>query len=309
MQEVDAARRLAILRGEEPPPLGDDETLETKQLEADDAASRAIAGASGGRRKRKRIGEDDTDFEMRLANERNETRYNELDQTKKPTSSAPITDHRGHIDLFGDERARAHAEKNDEAEREKKKKNQDLEDQYTMRFSNAAGKDGTENPWYSQQELSHKAPSKDVWGNDDPARKERDAQRTVSNDPLAMMKTGASKVRELKAERKKAQAEQHEELRKLRREQRHDRHRDEKRNRDHGRRRSRSPPRERSHRHKSERQHSSSKPRKHDDRSRGEHRSGQHREEDRDRRQRHSREPDRDHERRGEKHSHRDRSR
>ena len=312
MQEVDAARRLAILRGEEPPPLEDDEASETKQLgapEADDAVSRAVAGASGVRRKRKRPGEDDTDFEMRLANERNETRYGELEHTKKPTSSAPITDHRGHIDLFGDERARAHAEKNDDSEREKKKKKQEQEDQYTMRFSNAAGKDGTGNPWYSQSELSHTTSSKDVWGNDDPTRKERDAKRAISNDPLAMMKMGASKVREIKAERKKAQAEQHEELRKLRREQRHDRHRDGKRSREHGRRSSRSRSRERFSRYKSERRQSPSDSRRHEDRSHGEHRSSRHKDEDKDRRHRHSKEQDREYGRRERTHSHRDRSR
>lgn len=248
MQEVDAARRLAILRGEAPPPIEDE------VLPAPEAPRSSIGGGdsgSGERRKRKRRDEDDTEFEMRLANERNEPRSSGLEASRKPTSSAPITDRKGHIDLFGDEKARAHAEKNEEAEREKKKRKQEHEDQYTMRFSKAAGKDGISNPWYSQAELAaHSGPlsSKDVWGNDDPSRKGRDVQRTVASDPLAMMKLGASKVREVKAERRKLQAEQREELRKLGHEQREEsRHRRERRGREHRRRTSRSRSRERRH--------------------------------------------------------------
>lgn len=286
MQEVDATRRLAILRGEAPPPLEDDDN--EPQDGGDDATPRA--GPHGGRRKRKRAGEDDTDFEMRIANERNEKPQTALEATKKPTSSAPIVDHQGHIDLFGDERARAHAEKNEDVEREKKKKKQEFEDQYTMRFAKAAGKDGIGNPWYSQSEATPTTSSKDVWGNDDPTRRGRDAQRMVSNDPLAMMKLGASKVREVKAERRKAQAEQNEELRKLQREQHHEHRRKEHRSRDHRRRSSRSRSRDRSRKdspgHTKHRSHS----RRHDERSHDKHDRRRYDDEDAKRRRRHSRE-------------------
>ncbi|KAI5458574.1 hypothetical protein BGZ63DRAFT_49231 [Mariannaea sp. PMI_226] len=217
MQEVDAQRRLAILRGEVPPPIEDD-----KPTEAIDPPSRPRgAQPNSHRRKRKRADEDDTDFELRIAKERNELTATGLDVERKATSSAPITDHAGHIDLFGDEKLRAHAEKNEEAERDAKKKKESLEDQYTMRFSNAGGKNGISKPWYSQSDSNALEPMmKNVWGNDDPDRKERDTRRIVASDPLAMMKQGASKVRELKKERKQFLEEQAEQLRQLRREER-----------------------------------------------------------------------------------------
>ncbi|KAJ4328301.1 hypothetical protein N0V84_001169 [Fusarium piperis] len=217
MQETDAQRRLAILRGEAPPPIEDAEPSRTDEPPARETTHSGIM-----RRKRKRLGEDDTDFEMRVARERDNMAVVSIESERKPTSSAPIVDQAGHIDLFGDEKIRAHAEKNDEAEKEAKKKKQSYEDQYMMRFSNAAGKDGALQPWYSQSDAAAPdASSKDVWGNQDPKRKERDIKRIVSSDPLAMMKQGASKVRELKQERKRFQEERHEELKQMRREDRH----------------------------------------------------------------------------------------
>ncbi|KAL7922015.1 hypothetical protein ACQKWADRAFT_294200 [Trichoderma austrokoningii] len=230
MQEADAQRRLAILRGKAPPPIEDDEH-EAGSEHAQGPSSGGRSKFSGtSRKRRKRPGEDDTDFELRLAKERNDATCTIVESSRKPVSSAPIIDHAGHVDLFGDERARAHAEKNPEAEAERKQKEREYEDQYTMRFSNAAGKDGTNQPWYSHGDgVAPDASAKNVWGRDDPDRKSRDTQRINSNDPLAMMKNGARQVRELKKERKKIQEEGDEELRQLRKENhrdRRDRHRD-----------------------------------------------------------------------------------
>ncbi|KAK4061128.1 uncharacterized protein Triagg1_10467 [Trichoderma aggressivum f. europaeum] len=167
MQEVDAQRRLAILRGESPPPIEDERDTEPEKTEG--APSNARPRFPGQGRKRKRPGEDDTEFELRLAQERSNATYSLVESSRKPASSAPIVDSAGHIDLFGDQRARAHAERNEEAEAEKKKKEKEYEDQYTMRFSNAAGKDGISKPWYSQREgVAPDTSSKDVWGNNDP---------------------------------------------------------------------------------------------------------------------------------------------
>ncbi|KAF4126371.1 Cir N [Geosmithia morbida] len=234
MQEVDAERRLAILRGETPPPL----PAEPEKEDAEGSARYPRArSAPGGRRKRKRAGEDDTEYELRLAREsRLESASQHPDDNgdvrrRKPTSSAPITDRSGHIDLLGDDKARARVEKNEEAEAEAEKERQKLTDQYTMRLANAAGRDSLgKNPWYSQSDETSAAaqpqPMKDVWGNDDPKRRERDSRRIASSDPLAMMKKGATQVRELKRERRKFQAEREEELRQLRREQRRSRRHD-----------------------------------------------------------------------------------
>ncbi|KAF4458834.1 hypothetical protein FALBO_14418 [Fusarium albosuccineum] len=255
MQETDAQRRLAILRGEAPPPIED-----VEPEKSDEPPVGGVSYPGSMRRKRKRPGEDDTDFEMRIAREKDDMAVATIEPERKPTSSAPIVDHAGHIDLFGDEKIRAHAEKNEEAEKEAKKKKQSYEDQYRMRFSSAAGKDGVLRPWYSQSDTAAPdASSKDVWGNQDPERKERDARRIVSNDPLAMMKQGASKVRELKQERKRFQEEREEELKQMRRE---DRHR-ERRRRHEGRDRSRERDADRNSTQHSNRRHRS-RDRRHD---------------------------------------------
>ncbi|KAF5233763.1 hypothetical protein FAUST_8014 [Fusarium austroamericanum] len=218
MQEIDAQRRLAILRGEEPPPIEEPESPKPNETSIGDRD----ASHRGPRRKRKRPDEDDTDFEMRIARENENKALMKTEPERKSTSSAPIVDHNGHIDLLGDEKSRAHAEKNEEAEKEAKKKKQSYEDQFMMRLSNAAGKDGVLRPWYSQADAAAPdASSKDVWGNQDPNRRDRDAKRVASNDPLAMMKQGASKVRELRQDRKRFQEEREQELKNLRREERH----------------------------------------------------------------------------------------
>ncbi|KAH6970054.1 hypothetical protein DER45DRAFT_640146 [Fusarium avenaceum] len=219
MQEIDAQRRLAILRGETPPPIEDAEPPRPDESAPRD---RDASHKGGMRRKRKRPGEDDTEFEMRLVREGENSAIAIVEPERKSTSSAPIVDRNGHIDLLGDEKSRAHAEKNEEAEKEAKKKKQSYEDQYMMRFSNAPGKDGALKPWYSRSDAAAPdASSKDVWGNQDPNRKERDTKRIVSNDPLAMMKKGASKVRELKQDRKRFLEEREAELKQMRRDERH----------------------------------------------------------------------------------------
>ncbi|PHH84690.1 hypothetical protein CDD83_1543 [Cordyceps sp. RAO-2017] len=188
MQEADAERRLAILRGEIPPPLED---VRDEEVAADDehtADNQRTAGPrsdkpGAARRKRKRHGEDDTDFELRLARERNDELAQTCKELRRPASSAPIVDRAGHISLFGDERSRSHAEKNEEAEKDKEKKRREYEDQYTMRFSNAAGRSGLSSPWYSQLDMAAaaaEAPSKNVWGDEDPRRRQREAQRLAA---------------------------------------------------------------------------------------------------------------------------------
>ncbi|GJC83732.1 uncharacterized protein ColLi_06570 [Colletotrichum liriopes] len=193
MQEVDAERRLAILRGEVPPPLPPTETPEDETRPRD----RDAGPVGRERKKRKRAGEDDTEFELRVAQERADVVQTSNEALRQSTSSAPIVDSTGHIDLFGEERKQGRHLKNEEAEKEAAKKKKELEDQYTMRFSNAAGRDGLVGPWYAASGAisEFEPPSKDAWGNEDPGRKKRDAERIVSNDPLAMMKMGASRLK------------------------------------------------------------------------------------------------------------------
>ncbi|KAF3067205.1 homocitrate synthase [Daldinia childiae] len=229
-QEVDAERRLAILRGETLPPIPpppqpsvEDESHSQKRSRNEDPGA---PGWGRERRKRKRVGEDDTDFELRLAREQASATKMTSDALVNSTSNAPIVDHTGHIDLFPEERSRVPIQKNEEAEREAAKKKREYEDQYTMRFSNAAGKEGLVGPWYAKGgdikdvvDGNLDAPSKDVWGNEDPRRKGREAARVVANDPLAMMKRGAAKIREVEKERQKLNEERERELKQLRKEE------------------------------------------------------------------------------------------
>lgn len=217
MQEIDSARRIAILRGETPPPL----VIAEK---AHDEPGRAPRDHGPGkeRRKRKRAGENDTDFEMRVAKEQ-KISANEDTQIvlRKPVTDAPILDESGHIDLFPEERPRVIKDdgKKAQAEKELAKKKKDYADNYTVRFADAAGfKQGLESPWYSSGKAGlhvdeeREMPNKDVWGNEDPRRKEREVARIVSNDPLAAMRQGAAKVRQVAKERRQWQEEREKEM-------------------------------------------------------------------------------------------------
>ncbi|KAI1740978.1 hypothetical protein F4680DRAFT_77090 [Xylaria scruposa] len=324
-QDLEAERRLAILRGEVPPalptPPSPPQTTQSsthRKREHDDDSTGHFRG--GERRKRKRFGEDDTDFEMRVARERTDAAATNaatrLHSTNK-TSDAPLVDSRGHISLFpedGKEREAPQNQKNEEAEREAAKKRRDFEDQYTMRFANAAGRDGAgvtgSGPWYASDGArdprdsaeTRETPGKDAWGNDDPKRKARDAARVVANDPLAMMKRGAAKVRDVERERRALNEEKAKELKQLlkeekRREKRSRRHDDvdelegfsldapsaqrEDRKREHGRREHRSRSFDRDgkdkHRHRHRPDHDDDKERRHRHHNDHKHESKSHR--------------------------------
>lgn len=231
MQEIDAGRRMQLLRGEIPTPLPEPEESTA------DAGERSEVRRHE-RKRRKKAGENDTDFEMRIAHEQTASSNAERQIVLRKPIDAPLVDHKGHIDLFPQEREKSHkVEKNEEAEKEAAKKKKEYEDQYTMRFSNAAGfKQSLDNPWYSktsapEEQEEDDMPSKDVWGNEDPRRKEREAARIVSNDPLAMMRQGAAQVRQVEKERKRWREEKEREMQDLaaeeRRRKRKRRHRDE----------------------------------------------------------------------------------
>ncbi|KAK3941725.1 hypothetical protein QBC46DRAFT_91574 [Diplogelasinospora grovesii] len=299
MQEIDAARRLAILRGETPPPIPEEPPLDP--LPSSGRRERdAVVG-----RKRKRHGEDDTDFEMRVARERAEAgdRAALALAPSQPKKEPSLVDHKGHISLFTEPVARV--EKNPEAEKEAARKKRQEQDQYQMRFVNAAGnKDGDrlgltdkKGPWYAQADKDAlvKVPAKDVWGNEDPDRKVREAKRLDASDPLAMMKKGAAKVRELDKERKREAEERERAIKELEREERR---RERKRrtqeeedgsgDRERSRRRSRSRSRERRRHSEARTDHERERERRHSDyhrSSRSTHRSDH----DRERHRSHSR--------------------
>lgn len=237
MQEADAERRIQILRGipvVDAPPRSPSparkERSRDKQESHDDGARRE--------RKRRRIaGEDDTERDIRLALEDRAAMPSRQEMSLKPSKGADVslTDRNGHINLFPPQGSRRHASKNAEAEADATRKKREFEDQYTMRFSNAAGFKNAvgEKPWYhsmgtaadqrgeNENEANGSAEpvSKDVWGNEDPRRKEREKARLAADDPLAVIQKGVSGLREVERERKKWKAEKEQETRELIREE------------------------------------------------------------------------------------------
>lgn len=230
MQELDAARRAAILRGQTPPPLPE----ETNNKDVAHGSHRGRDERGHVRKRRKLAGEDDTDMDIRLAKAANAPENGVLEDAKVlklrgKANDAPLTDHAGHIDLFPvDMKEAMKREKNVEVEAEKRKKERALEDQYTMRFSNAAGREGLSKPWYAAEHklrpeteestalAGYGSEGKDVWGNEDPRRKQREQARITSNDPFAFMQKAQAQLKRSKEDKKKWVKERDRELRELR---------------------------------------------------------------------------------------------
>lgn len=241
MQEEDAARRTAILRGEVPPDLIQS-AVETPNAVGRDRAKRSRdADGQPRERKRRRVrGEDDTDQDIRYAREDAEAGVKAKQAlVKNYAEDAPLVDHAGHLQLIPapDEKAIRKAEKNAEVEAEKAKKRKREEEQYTMRFSNAAGfKTGTNGPWYASNKVPSSAEAassalvladaqeKDVWGNADPRRKEREHSRLSSNDPFAAMQQAQQQLKQSGRDRERWEKQRLAELERLKRTVRRSRH-------------------------------------------------------------------------------------
>ena len=249
MQEEDAERRMRILRGLPVDELPEDDSTrnpsitkvagsaepryEDAQVTRDEDAHTSLPApaaplpASGRERKRRHVaGEDDTDRDMRYAVEDRAAMHEQIQRAplvKSKASDAPVVDRRGHIDLFPAEarkeakdeeqkkRQKGQKDRNPERQAEEERKKREYEDQYTMRFSNAAGfkQAVDERPWYygsrgEDGERQDEGPTvgKDVWGNEDPKRRERERGRMVSDDPLAAIRRGVQGVRKAEKDRK-----------------------------------------------------------------------------------------------------------
>jgi len=224
MQEVDAERRVQVLRGlnVDPLPVLHDDTSKSS------TRPDRVSGSTSNRKRRRVDGEDDTERDIRYARENQLVESTESTSVVKypKTSDAPLVDRSGHINLFPVEGPKRNGPKNPEAEAEASAKKREYEDQYTMRFSNAAGFKQAigQKPWYystaGPAAEDEEPPSKDVWGNEDPRRKERQKMRISADDPLAMIKKGVQDLRQVEKERKKWREEREREMEELARAER-----------------------------------------------------------------------------------------
>ncbi|KOC12571.1 hypothetical protein AFLA70_687g000411 [Aspergillus flavus AF70] len=226
MQEVDAERRIQILRGEQPstPPPPPRSPSPISRHDRKSHAEDTVRF----RKRRRLAGENDTDRDIRFAREDAQTALAKREELASARSSdAPLYDSAGHIDLFPSQPSQKHTEKNPEAEKESAERKKAYEDQYTMRFSNAAGfrQSVGQKPWYSASGIEAMAPDsisgKDVWGNEDPMRREREKARIDANDPLAAMKKGVRQLKSIEQERRKWDQERRRELEAFKLEEKH----------------------------------------------------------------------------------------
>jgi hypothetical protein len=206
MQDVDSQRWLKLLRG--------DQVDEVPQVEDSLPPDRRRDDRGSTRKRRRLAGEDDTDRDMRVAKADADLASRATERLR--SSDAPLTDSHGHINLFPS-KSQPH-EKNADAEAERAKKKREHEDQFTMRFSNAAGyKQGLNAPWYStvSKDGPEEIRGKDVWGNEDIGRIEREKLRINASDPLAAMKKGVKQLREVEKGRQDWKAEREREMKEL----------------------------------------------------------------------------------------------
>ena len=245
MQEEDAARRIAILRGEIVAPLPEARPEEEEQDYSKRKRDADETYATRDRKRKRRNGEDDTERDIRYAQQDREAGLKAREtlgqQTKKKgdtNAEAPLQDHAGHIQLFAapDEKS---IRKNAEAEAEKAKKKKREEDLVTMKFSNAAGyNNGMQKPWYAATDkpkptstsrnemMLAELQGKDVWGNEDPRRKEREVKKIVSSDPFAAMQNAQRQLKQSEKDKEEWQRRQKIEVDKLKQEQRRSRRSD-----------------------------------------------------------------------------------
>lgn len=238
MQADDAARRTAVLRGEPPPFLPDSaagsaEAMQDAHRRRSRDADSEVGALLPRERKRRRLrGEDDTDRDIRYAREDAEAGVKAKKLLTPKEDDGPLVDHAGHLQLIPapDEKQIRRAAKNAEAEAEKDQKRKRNEDQYTMRFSNAAGlKDGMQQPWYASNKLANSRdtePSavplpnmqeRDVWGNKDPLRKDRERGRITTNDPFAAMQQAQRQLKQSERDKERSNRERMADLEELKR--------------------------------------------------------------------------------------------
>lgn len=146
------------------------------------------------RRKRKLPGEDDTDREIRLARQSQSQSHLASDD-----ASVALFNRDGHIDLVQDK-------PNSSQVGDKSQVRKPGPDELGVKLIDATGRQpGSAKPWYSSTTsdggYAQQTVSKDVWGNEDAGRIQRDMRRIDASDPLAAIKRGVKQLREAETRR------------------------------------------------------------------------------------------------------------
>lgn len=166
-------------------------------------------------RKSKRLpGEDDTDRDLRYAKERagaeesSDKSVVRLRPTRNNDADAPIIDRKGNINLFPEIKPdAAKTFRQSEKEREKERQTH-AEENYGMHLKDVWGRKDPSGTWYMDKDgVVKDSAGTDVWGNEDPRRRERQVQRVTSSDPLAFMKRAQKQLKEVHRERSDREAE------------------------------------------------------------------------------------------------------
>lgn len=199
--EYDADVRHAKLKGKSPPPVPERiRHLEDAVPSVNRKRNPVDKNDNDRKKRRRRPGEDDTQRDIRLARDAHDaTQHSRLYPGANRT---PITDKSGHIQLF-DPGPDPHSDQrgtNAESEYKAKNKERESDDQYSMRFASAAGRQysASNAPWYASREM-HSTQSRvrtNVFGEEDPARHKRDQQRMGALDPMAAMQVAQSQLKD-----------------------------------------------------------------------------------------------------------------
>ncbi|KAK6515725.1 hypothetical protein TWF281_004316 [Arthrobotrys megalospora] len=191
MQLADADRRLAILRQR----MNSGQTSEDVSLQVDHDEFAAITtGSTESRDNATTTGSTEWGRRERGTKRRRdeEVTRRDRDATARHTSNAPLMGPDGHINLFPPETKKPES-KNTEYMADKKRKEDELEAQYTMKLSRPS------EPWYSTVDrVSEAERSKD----DSRRKREERVESRVreEQDPLKAMGFGLQKLRESRRE-------------------------------------------------------------------------------------------------------------
>ena len=198
MQENDALRRTALLRGETPPPLLVLDPADSKDADSHREARRE-RDPDRHRTKRRR-GEDDTDRDIRLARQARVDGEGitarlrpDHDKREGRVSEVSLTDARGNIQLFSPAESVPPSKP--------KTRPDDKEEGVALRDAAGYGNRGA-NPWYTSQSDTP-AIGRDAFGREDAGRSGRDAVRIARSDPLAAMRGAQIALQAARAERRR----------------------------------------------------------------------------------------------------------